>query len=32
MWFLKRFDKLQKLLNKDTDDILIAIILWVLIW
>ncbi len=32
MWFFKRFDKLQNLLYKNTDDVLIAIILWVLIW
>lgn len=31
-WFFKKYDKLQNLLYKNTDDILIAIILWVLIW
>lgn len=32
MEYFKKFDKLQNLLFKNTDDILIAIILWVLLW
>jgi phosphatidylglycerol:prolipoprotein diacylglycerol transferase len=31
-WIFKKYKKLQELLCKHTDDILIAIILWVLLW
>ncbi len=32
IWLFKKYKKLQELLEKNTDDILIAIILWVLLW
>ncbi len=32
IWLFKKYKKLQNLLEKNTDDILIAIILWVLLW
>ncbi len=31
-WLFKRYSNLQNLLYKNTDDILIAIVLWVLLW
>ena len=31
-WLFRKYEKLQKLLQKNTDDILIAMILWVLLW